>query len=93
MLRIHCPCCGLRDHSEFEYGGDASVQYPPVGADGDAWFQAVYARRDVEGRHFEFWRHSLGCRSWLVVERDTRTHEIHSTRLAHPGAAAALAEG
>ncbi|NBQ83840.1 MAG: sarcosine oxidase subunit delta, partial [Alphaproteobacteria bacterium] len=23
MIRIDCPFCGLRDHSEFSYGGDA----------------------------------------------------------------------
>ncbi|MBT6350067.1 MAG: hypothetical protein HOJ50_12985 [Proteobacteria bacterium] len=28
MLRISCPFCGVRDHSEFSYGGDASVEYP-----------------------------------------------------------------
>ena len=27
MLRINCPFCGERDHSEFTYGGDATVIY------------------------------------------------------------------
>jgi len=30
---------------------------------------------------------------WLLVERDTMTHEIHSVKPAHPGMAAALEEG
>ena len=30
------------------------------------------------------------CRMWLVVERDTMTHEIQSVRPAHDGNASAL---
>ena len=28
MIRIKCAYCGERDHSEFSYGGDASINYP-----------------------------------------------------------------
>ena len=28
MLRLNCPFCGLRDHHEFAYLEDASVQMP-----------------------------------------------------------------
>ena len=30
MLRINCPFCGLRDHEEFSYEGDASISYPAL---------------------------------------------------------------
>jgi sarcosine oxidase subunit delta len=30
----------------------------------------------------EYWHHGGGCRSWLVVERDTATHEIFSAMSA-----------
>ncbi|MEM1164476.1 MAG: sarcosine oxidase subunit delta, partial [Pseudomonadota bacterium] len=32
MIRIRCPFCGLRDHSEFSYEGDATVAYPALDA-------------------------------------------------------------
>ena len=32
----------------------------------------------------ELWYHGGGCRSWLRVVRDTRTHEIESVALAKP---------
>ena len=32
MIRINCPFCGLRDHSEFTYGGDATIEYPALDA-------------------------------------------------------------
>ena len=83
MLRILCPFCGLRDHAEFSYGGDASPPPPPF-ADGDInrWHDYIYLRENPKGRHREFWRHSHGCRQWLVVERDTATHEIFSVSSA-----------
>jgi sarcosine oxidase subunit delta len=38
----------------------------------------------------ETWQHTLGCRMWIVVERNTRTHDILSVRPAHDGMAQAL---
>ena len=92
MLRIPCPFCGERDHSEFSYGGDATVQYPALDAPAEAWHDAVYLRDNPCGMQAETWQHVHGCRQWLVVERDTLTHEIRSVRLAHGEVAAALAD-
>ena len=78
MIRINCPYCGLRDHSEFTYGGDASVEYPPLSASPQAWHDAVFMRENLRGMQSETWHHLHGCRMWLVVERDTMTHEIRT---------------
>ena len=72
MLRINCPFCGERDHSEFTYGGDATVVYPALDAPLEAWIDAVYVRRNPKGLHRERWQHGDGCRLWLIVERDVR---------------------
>ena len=90
MLRIDCPFCGLRDHSEFTYGGDASVEYPALDASADLWHDAVFQRENIDGVQFETWQHLQGCRMWIIVERDTRTHAIHSVRAAHSGMHAVL---
>ena len=90
MIRIPCPFCGPRDHSEFAYGGDASVEYPALDASTEAWHDAVFLRDNPKGRQAETWQHVHGCRMWLVVERDTVTHEVFSVRAAHPGMAEAL---
>jgi len=84
MLRIRCPFCGLRDYSEFSYGSDASVVYPSLDAGEDEWHEAVFMRENVRGLQSETWHHVNGCRMWLIVERDTLTHEIVSVRPAHP---------
>lgn len=91
MLRIHCPFCGERDHSEFSYGGDASIVYPPLDAPAEKWHEAVFLRENICGVQTETWQHSHGCRMWLIVERDTLTHEIHAVYAAHPGIAKTLA--
>ena len=90
MLRIDCPFCGLRDHTEFSYEGDATVKYPALDASQDEWFEAVFLRDNPRGPHTELWHHLQGCRSFLVVERDTLTHEIKSVRFAHAPTAEAL---
>ena len=90
MIRIHCPFCGERDHSEFTYGGDASVKYPALDAPADEWHQAVFARDNIRGVQLETWQHLHGCRMWLRVERDTLSHEIHAVHPAHDGINAAL---
>jgi sarcosine oxidase subunit delta len=77
-MRIECPFCGERDLSEFAYLGDATITRPEGSApDVQArFFDAVYLRDNPCGRFEELWYHASGCRSWLRVRRDTRTHEI-----------------
>ncbi|HTB39101.1 MAG TPA: sarcosine oxidase subunit delta [Reyranella sp.] len=83
MLRIACPHCGTRDHTEFTYGGDATVKRPSADAPMASWHEAVYLRSNPRGVHGELWQHTQGCRAWIVVHRDTLTHEILETRLPH----------
>jgi heterotetrameric sarcosine oxidase delta subunit len=83
-MLIPCPFCGPREHSEFAYGGDATIRRPrePEPAWGPAWQAYVYERANPRGPHQEYWQHILGCRQWLVVTRDTATHEVLGSTLA-----------
>ena len=85
-MRIACPFCGERDVGEFTYLGDATVRRPdPASADAPRLFHAyVYLRDNPAGPHDELWYHGAGCRGWLRVRRDTRTHEIFSVAFAKP---------
>jgi sarcosine oxidase subunit delta len=84
-MRIQCPFCGERDVSEFSYRGDAGFRRPDASASDAAsqYFEAVYLRTNPAGPHEELWYHLYGCRSWLKVMRNTRTHEILAVRLGH----------
>ena len=81
-MRIDCPCCGLRDVGEFTLLGDASPVRPEPTAGLDAMTDYVYLRDNPAGPHRELWYHGFGCRTWLVVCRDTRTHEIAEVAFA-----------
>jgi methylglutamate dehydrogenase subunit B len=83
-MRIACPYCGDRDAHEFSYLGDATPHRPTEGADAAAWVDYVYMRDNPAGRLRELWYHASGCRSWVIVTRDTCTHEIFSAELAMP---------
>jgi len=84
MIRINCPFCGVRDHSEFDYGGDGSIDYPSLDATIDEWHEAVYQRQNIKGRQLETWQHTRGCRMWIYVERSTDTHRIYSVSATPP---------
>lgn len=82
-MRIPCPLCGTRDAREFTYLGDATVRRPdPNSADAIGRFvEYVYMRDNPDCLHRELWYHGGGCQAWLVVTRDTRTHEIFSAEV------------
>jgi len=86
-MRIACPYCGARGAHEFTYLGDAKPVRPdPAATDaGKLFFDYAYLRDNPEGEHEELWYHSSGCRSWLRVKRNTRTHAISEAVLV-PGA-------
>ena len=76
-MRIPCPYCGERDLSEFTYGGDASKARPAHGSKGaKTWGDYVFTFENPKGPHVEFWQHTLGCRHWFKLKRNTATNEI-----------------
>ncbi|MEM1050396.1 MAG: sarcosine oxidase subunit delta [Pseudomonadota bacterium] len=79
------PLLGPRDAAEFVYLGDASLLDRPdwqaEGADA-AFFAYQYLRDNPAGSHRELWFHEQGDRSWLVVTRDTTTHDILNVEFA-----------
>lgn len=84
MIVIPCPHCGPRNHDEFTYGGDAVelAQQPAADAPPADWTAHVYLRGNPRGAHRELWRHSFGCGAFLIVERDTRTHDVIASHFA-----------
>lgn len=75
---IDCPLCGARDSGEFHMRGEATGPRPAYADGQDAFAAYVYERANLAGMQREHWYHAAGCRSWLVVERDTRSHVIAS---------------
>jgi len=53
---------------------------PAPDAGAEAWFDYVYLRDNPRGAYDEYWHHTSGCSRWLIVNRDTFTHEIGAVR-------------
>jgi len=91
MLIDH-PLLGPRDAAEFTYLGDAALIDRPDWQSGEAadlFHDYLYLRDNPAGEHRELWFHEQGDRSWLVVTRNTTTHEITNVELARDVALAA----
>ena len=82
---INHPLLGPRDAAEFVYKGDASLINRPDWQADDAtalFHDYLYLRDNPAGEHRELWYHEQGDRSWLVVTRNTLTHDITKVELA-----------
>ncbi|MEP1519870.1 MULTISPECIES: sarcosine oxidase subunit delta [Ascidiaceihabitans] len=81
---INHPLLGPRDSAEFVYLGDASLidRPDPETATPEDWHAYAYLRDNVAGDMRELWFHEGGDRSWLVVTRNTLTHEISKVEMA-----------
>ena len=82
---IDHPLLGPRDASEFIYLGDASLLNRPNWDEEkseDNFYKYLYLRENIAGMHKELWFHQQGDRSWLVISRNTVTHEIIKVELA-----------
>ena len=81
-MRIPCPICGERDRREFYYVGDAKiVNRPSPDASEDLWNDYLHNRHNPAGVTKDLWYHESGCNSWLIVTRNTVTHEVVSAEL------------
>ena len=82
-MRICCPICGERDLREFHYEGSSKlIDRPEMGAGLVEFHDYLHLRDNPAGINEELWSHEYGCRGWLLVQRNTITHEIISIKLA-----------
>ncbi|MFD3189044.1 sarcosine oxidase subunit delta [Sedimentitalea sp. HM32M-2] len=82
-MRIPCPICGSRDRREFYYqGAAAALDRPAPDAGDEAWQDYLHLRDNPAGVTRDLWFHETGCTAWIVVTRDTVTHEVLHCELA-----------
>ncbi len=81
-MQLTCPLCGPRDRREFYYyGSDDYLNRPDAAAPPAAWDDYLHNRDNPAGITRDLWYHDMGCAAWLVVTRDTVTHDINATEL------------
>ena len=49
----------------------------------DAMHKYLHIRENPCGVTEDLWQHEAGCRAWLLIERDTATHEIFKVELVN----------
>jgi heterotetrameric sarcosine oxidase delta subunit len=72
-LLVPCPNCGLREFTEFSYGGETNGR-PEPDAPSEKLADYLFVRRNAAGSQQEWWYHRAGCRSWFLARRDTVTN-------------------
>ena len=85
-MRLRCPLCGERDLREFTVKGAALAPPSDAAAWSEAWHDYLHLRVNPAGETRELWYHSGGCGAWLVVTRNTVTHEVLDVALASEAA-------
>jgi len=85
MYQITCPHCGPRAQTEFTYERTTDSVVDPAG-DAHTAMLALYTRANPMGLDDEIWRHTYGCRAWMVLTRHRVTHEIHAVKAIGPEA-------
>lgn len=85
MLLIACPHCGPRAQIEFVYERTLDSIVDPA-ADPAAAMAVLFSRGNPRGLDEELWRHTFGCRAWLVMVRHRLTHRIEEIRAIGPEA-------
>jgi len=81
-MRIPCPVCGTRDRREFYYyGAEDYLKRPSDGGSIDDLDNHLFLRDNPAGVTRDLWYHETGCASWMVVTRNTVTHEVLGAEL------------
>jgi heterotetrameric sarcosine oxidase delta subunit len=82
-MRLPCPLCGDRDIREFtNLGAAVRLDRPAPDAGEVAWDAYLHLRDNPAGVTRDLWYHEGGCGAWLVVTRNTVTHEVIGAELA-----------
>lgn len=75
MKLMPCPLNGLRNISEFAYGGVVRPMPDPRDVPDAAWAAHVFLEDNAAGMVREWWCH-LPTAYWFIAERDTRSDRI-----------------
>ena len=85
MMLITCPHCGPRDQTEFAYERTVD-SVVTLDASPEKAMITLFTRDNPRGVDDEIWRHTYGCRAWMVITRHRVTNEINSVRAVGPEA-------
>lgn len=78
MKMMHCPMNGLRNISEFVYGGEVKEMPNPNTCSDREWADYVFYADNQIGIVREWWMHAASS-FWFIAERHTASDKILKT--------------
>ena len=78
MKQINCPLNGLRNISEFVYGGEYHAMPDPQACTSNEWAEYVFFDQNPAGEVIEWWCHAASS-YWFLARRNTVTDEVITT--------------
>jgi sarcosine oxidase subunit delta len=78
MKLMTCPLNGVRNISEFTYGGEVTAMPDPASCTDAEWADYVFNKTNPAGVVREWWLHNASS-YWFIAERHTVTDEILRT--------------
>ena len=85
MMQVNCPHCGPRAQVEFTYERTVD-SVVPIEVTPDEAMKRLFTRENPRGVDDEIWRHTFGCRAWMILHRNRLTHAIENVRAVGPEA-------
>ena len=80
MKMMPCPVNGLRNISEFLYGGEVKDMPDPISGSDREWSEYIFIENNINGIVKEWWMH-IPTSTWFIAERCTTTDEVKNTFL------------
>jgi len=78
MKMMDCPLNGLRNISEFTYGGEFKLMPDPQTCSDAEWADYVFNSDNIAGVVREWWMHNASS-YWFLADRHTVTDQIIRT--------------
>jgi sarcosine oxidase subunit delta len=78
MKLLACPLNGIRNISEFSYGGEYHLMPDYISSSSRDWAEYVFFHDNEAGIVTEWWCHTASS-FWFLAQRDTETDEIIRT--------------
>ncbi len=78
MKLMTCPLNGIRNISEFVYGGEVLEMLDPSICSDRAWADYLFMEKNTKGVVKEWWMHEASS-YWFIAERNAETNEIIKT--------------
>lgn len=85
MMLFDCPHCGPRAQDEFIYERTVD-SVVTLEASPEEAMNILFTRNNPRGVDQEIWRHTFGCRAWMILTRHRVTHEISAISAVGPEA-------